>query len=77
MKYTTEEYSELLDGILPCSTLEFELCDKLIDLKRELASNTEIIDLVSDSFNSLINRLERASNTKYPDRQWSAQFKLS
>lgn len=47
MKYTTEKYSELLDGRLPCSTLEFELCDKLIDLKRELANNTEIIGSVS------------------------------
>lgn len=52
MKYTTEEYSELLEGRLPCSTLEFELCDKLIDLKRELASNTEIIGSVSVSFPS-------------------------
>lgn len=47
MKYTTEEYTELLDGRLPCSSLEVELCDKLMDLQRELASNTEIIDNVS------------------------------
>jgi hypothetical protein len=36
MKNTTKEYSELLNGRLPSSSLEFELADIVIDLKKQL-----------------------------------------
>lgn len=36
MKHSTEEYSELLDGRLPTSTLEYELCDRLIELNEQV-----------------------------------------
>ena len=36
MKYTTEDYSDLLEGRLPCSDLEFELADKLIEANKRL-----------------------------------------
>lgn len=34
----TEKYSNLLGGRLPCSDLEFELCDRLIDLEKRVES---------------------------------------
>lgn len=40
-----------------------------------LVKNHGVSHHVSDSFNSLIDRLERASNAKYLDRQWNAGFK--
>lgn len=36
MKHTTDEYSQLLEGRLPTSTLEFELCDRLIELQEQV-----------------------------------------
>lgn len=39
-KYPTEEYSKLLNGRLPCSDLEIELCDRLLD-------GQKIIDMTS------------------------------
>jgi hypothetical protein len=38
MKYTTKEYSKLLDGGLPSSNLEFELCDRLLDFEYNVDS---------------------------------------
>lgn len=34
----TEKYSNLLGGRLPCSDLEFELCDRLIELEKKVES---------------------------------------
>ena len=36
MANTTDDYSKLLDGRLPTSSLEFELCDRLIELEKRL-----------------------------------------
>lgn len=45
-----------------------------IDWAENLVKDCFIPD-VSVSFDSLIDRLERASNIKYPNRQWTALFK--
>jgi NAD-dependent dihydropyrimidine dehydrogenase PreA subunit len=47
MKHTTAEYSELLNGRLPTSQLEFELCDRLLEAQSKLKNNVVLAD-VSD-----------------------------
>jgi len=63
---------------------------ELIDIRDELLVGVENKDLLyikmqinkldtliyeNNEFYSLIDRLERASNIKYPNRQWNAIFK--
>jgi len=45
MKHNTKEYSELLNGRLPTSDLEFELCDRLIELQDKVKNNSSLHDV--------------------------------
>lgn len=38
------DYSELLNGRLPCSQLEVELCDRLIEAKADIAKMVDLMD---------------------------------
>jgi hypothetical protein len=56
MKHTTEEYSSLLNGRLPSSSLEFELCDMLIELQKQVKNLTpDVIKSVCPTCNKVEN----------------------
>ena len=60
--YTTEDYSNLLNGRLPSSSLEFELADMVIDLKKQLT----IHSVVKSSCNCYADQWDkREDNTIY------------
>ena len=57
MKHSTEEYSKLLEGRLPTSTLEFELCDRLIELQ-ELVKNCSIPDVRLSCYKEVFEKFQ-------------------
>lgn len=74
MKELIEIRNKLLIGVENNDLLYIKMQINKIDT---LIYNANLLNIDIDTFNSLIDRLEHASNIKYPNRLWNAEFKES